>query len=142
MKKSDVEVIERKTVFQGYFQVDEYKLRHKRFEGGMTDVMTREIFERGHSSIVLLYDPDLDQVVLIEQFRLGALAATASPWFPDDYSPLLIEAVAGPLMRAKHQKILRARKSSNKPAASYSTYYPSTGFSSAKAAILNVALRS
>jgi len=54
MKKSNVNVIERKTVFQGYFQVDEYKLRHKRFEGGITDVMTRKIFERGHSSIVLL----------------------------------------------------------------------------------------
>jgi ADP-ribose pyrophosphatase len=95
MKKSDVEVIEQKTVFQGYFRVDQYKLRHKKFEGGMTEVMTREIFERGHSSIVLLYDPDLDKVVLIEQFRMGAFAASASPWFSDDYSPWLIEAVAG-----------------------------------------------
>ena len=95
MKKSDVEVIDQKTVFQGYFRVDEYKLRHKRFEGGMTEVMTREVFERGHFCIVLLYDPDLDQVVLLEQFRAGVLAATASPWIPNDYTPWLIEAVAG-----------------------------------------------
>jgi ADP-ribose pyrophosphatase len=44
---------------------------------------------------VLLYDPGSDKVVLIEQFRVGAFAATASPWFSDDYSPWLIEAVAG-----------------------------------------------
>jgi ADP-ribose pyrophosphatase len=95
IKKSDIDLIEQKTFFQGYFRVDQYKLRHKKFEGGMTDTMTREIFERGHSSIVLLYDPDLDKVVLIEQFRMGAFAATASTWFSDDYSPWLIEAVAG-----------------------------------------------
>jgi ADP-ribose pyrophosphatase len=110
MKKSNVNVIERKTVFQGYFQVDEYKLRHKRFEGGMTDVMTRRIFERGHSSIVLLYDPDLDQVVLIKQFRLGALAAIASPWFPDDYFPLLIEAVAGIIDEGKTPEDIARRE--------------------------------
>ena len=95
MKNPDVKAIEKKTLFQRYFRVDEYTLRHKRFEGGMTDIMTREVFERGHSCIVLLYDPDLDQVVLVEQFRAGVLAATDSPWFPDDYAPWLIEAVAG-----------------------------------------------
>jgi ADP-ribose pyrophosphatase len=49
--------------------------------------MAREVFERGHSVAVLLYDPQADCVVLAEQFRAGALAAGLHPW--------LIECVAG-----------------------------------------------
>jgi ADP-ribose pyrophosphatase len=56
----------------------------------------REIFERGHAAACLLYDPDLDKLVLIEQFRAGAYAALASPWFDGgETSPWLIEIIAG-----------------------------------------------
>lgn len=82
-----VEVLEKTTPFKGYFQVDLYRLRHRKFDGGWTEEMTREIFERGHAAAVLLYDPARDTVVLIEQFRPGAYAAGMEPW--------LIEVVAG-----------------------------------------------
>ncbi len=82
-----IEVLERSTPFQGYFRVDKYRLRHRRFGGGWTEEMTREIFERGHAASVLPYDPDRDAVVLLEQFRAGALAAGMEPW--------LTEVVAG-----------------------------------------------
>jgi len=82
-----VEVIEKTTPFQGYFQVDLYRLRHRKYDGGWSGEMTREIFERGHAAAVLLYDPQRDSVVLIEQFRPGAYAAALEPW--------LIEIVAG-----------------------------------------------
>ncbi len=82
-----IEVIEKTTPFQGYFRIDRYRLRHRKFDGGWTDVMSREIFERGHAAAVLLYDPARDRVVLIEQFRPGAYAAGMAPW--------LIEVVAG-----------------------------------------------
>ena len=83
----DVLLIAKETVFKGYFQIDRYRLRHRRFDGGWTDEIVREVFERGHASVVLLYDPDRDRVALIEQFRPGALAADWYPW--------LIECVAG-----------------------------------------------
>ena len=82
-----IEVIEKTTPFQGYFRIDRYRLRHRKFDGGWTDEMSREIFERGHAAAVLLYDPERDRVVLIEQFRPGAYAAGMEPW--------LIEVVAG-----------------------------------------------
>jgi ADP-ribose pyrophosphatase len=82
-----IEVIEKTTPFQGYFQVDLYRLRHRKHDGGWSGEMTREIFERGHAAAVLLYDPERDSVVLIEQFRPGAYAAAMEPW--------LIEIVAG-----------------------------------------------
>ena len=84
---STVELIERQAVFQGYFRIDRLKLRHKLFAGGMSNVITREIFERGHAAAVLPYDPNRDEVVLIEQFRPGALVAGWQPW--------LFEPVAG-----------------------------------------------
>lgn len=83
----NVEIIEKTTPFQGYFRIDRYTLRHRRHDGGWTAPMTREIFERGHASGVLLYDPVTDRVGLIEQFRPGALAAGWHPW--------LVEVVAG-----------------------------------------------
>lgn len=82
-----IEVVERCTVYQGYFRMDRYRLRHRKFDGSWTEVMQREVFERGHAAAVLLYDPHRDQVAMIEQFRIGAFAAGHPAW--------LLEAVAG-----------------------------------------------
>ncbi len=96
IKARDVEVIEKETAFQGYFRVDRYRLKHRRFEGAMGPEITREVFERGHAACCLLYDPDLDKLALIEQFRPGAYAALSSPWFDEaEDSPWLIEVIAG-----------------------------------------------
>lgn len=86
-KVDGVDILERVTAYQGYFRIDRYVLRHKRFDGGWTQPISREVFERGHAAAVLLYDPARDEVALIEQFRAGALAAGWHPW--------LIEIVAG-----------------------------------------------
>lgn len=82
-----VETLSTKTVFKGYFRVDEWLLRHVRFGGGWSGEIKREVFERGHAVAVLLYDPVRDEVALIRQFRVGALAAGWDPW--------LYEIVAG-----------------------------------------------
>lgn len=87
MDDQDYEIIERTPVFQGYFRIDRYRVRHRKFDGGWTDVFPREVFERGHAVGVLLFDPVRDRVVLIEQFRVGAVAAGKPAW--------LLEVVAG-----------------------------------------------
>jgi len=92
----DVEVIEKIRKHDGYFKIDRYRLRHRKHEGGVTEILDREIFERGHVVAVLLFDPDLDRLVFIEQFRPGAYAAFNSPWFNQEtHSPWLLECVAG-----------------------------------------------
>ncbi len=83
----DVEILEHSTPYRGYFRIDAYRLRHRRFGGGWTGVMAREIFERGRAAVVLPYDPLRDEVILLEQFRIGAYAAGLGPW--------LVETVAG-----------------------------------------------
>lgn len=87
MDKHDVEVVERRAGYQGYFRLDVYRLRHRLHDGGWSDVISREVLERGHAVAALLYDPARDAVVMIEQFRVGALAAGRRPW--------LCELVAG-----------------------------------------------
>ncbi|MBF0562528.1 MAG: NUDIX domain-containing protein [Alphaproteobacteria bacterium] len=84
---ADVEIIEAQTVYQGYFRIDRYRLRHRLHDGGWGAEITRELFERGQAVAILLYDPDADALVLIEQFRIGALTVGWQPW--------LIEVVAG-----------------------------------------------
>jgi len=85
--ENDVDIIEKTVAFKGYFQIDRYLLRFRRFDGSWSKPVTREIFERGHAVGLLLYDPDLDRVGLCEQFRPGAHAAGWTPW--------LIEIPAG-----------------------------------------------
>ncbi|CAK0770285.1 ADP-ribose pyrophosphatase [Azospirillaceae bacterium] len=85
--QADVEIQERREAYKGYFQVDAYRLRHRKFNGEWTRPIEREVFERGHAVAVLLYDPEKDAVVLIRQFRIGAYAAGRLPW--------LTEVVAG-----------------------------------------------
>jgi ADP-ribose pyrophosphatase len=72
---SDVEILAREIAYQGYFRVDRWRLRFRTFAGPMSAPVEREVFERGHAVAVLPYDPVADSVVLIEQFRVGALAA-------------------------------------------------------------------
>lgn len=79
-RQRDVEVLQRETVFQGYFRVDRYRLRHRLFGGGWSRPFQRELFERGHAAAVLPYDPQRDSVLLIEQFRIGPYAHGGSPW--------------------------------------------------------------
>lgn len=91
----DVEVVEKTTPFQGYFRLDRYHLRHRLFEGGWSDVMSREVFERGHAVGVLPYDPVRDAIILIEQFRIGAYIGAIEGRLGADESPWLLEIVAG-----------------------------------------------
>ena len=82
-----VEILDKTVCYDGFFRMERYRLRHRLFSGAWSRVLTRELFERGHAAAVLPYDPALDAVVLVEQFRIGALEAPGSPW--------LLEIVAG-----------------------------------------------
>jgi ADP-ribose pyrophosphatase len=81
------EVLNKTIGYDGFFRMEKYRLRHELFRGGWSPDITRECLERGHAVAVLLYDPDHDQVVLLEQFRVGALEFPGGPW--------LLEIVAG-----------------------------------------------
>ncbi len=83
----NVEIVNTKIAYQGFFKIEKYRLRHSLFGGGMSADIEREMFRRGDSAGVLLYDPELDNVVLLEQFRIGAVEDPRGSW--------LFEIVAG-----------------------------------------------
>jgi len=82
-----VEVIDKRTVFEGHYRIERYHLRHTLHAGGMSETLSRELFERGQVAAVLPVDPVRDEVILIEQFRIGPYAVGWDPW--------LLEGVAG-----------------------------------------------
>ncbi len=71
------------TAFQGFFRIQRYRFRHTLFAGGWSAEIVRELFERGHAAAVMPYDPWLDRVVVIEQFRVGALHLDRGPWLKE-----------------------------------------------------------
>lgn len=83
----DVNVLSKERAFDGFFKIDRYRLSHRLFNGGWSQELQRELFVRGNASCVLPYDPVTDQVVLLEQFRIGAQGHDQTPW--------LLELVAG-----------------------------------------------
>ncbi len=67
------------TVWNGRFPLQRVAFRNRRFDGKMSGQRVWELWRRGKAAAVLPYDPVTDQVVVIEQFRLPALAAGQAP---------------------------------------------------------------
>jgi ADP-ribose pyrophosphatase len=80
MSEDALEIIDHETAYQGFFRVGRYRLRYRRYDGGWSPELSREVFERGRAVGLLLYDPIGDAVVLVEQFRLPAHLAGFTSW--------------------------------------------------------------
>jgi len=95
--EKDYEIVNRQIIHEGFFRYVKYDLRHRLFKGGWTAVLHRELVERSCAAGILPYDPILDQVVLITQFRVGAIPHSKIHSSTTKTSPWLIEIVAGVL---------------------------------------------
>jgi len=76
----EAKILDKKQVYSGFFNVNQYKVEHDLFVGGRSPALIRECFERGPATGVLAFDPIRDKVVLIEQFRIGAFVNNESGW--------------------------------------------------------------
>jgi ADP-ribose diphosphatase len=79
-KRPRVRILRKTSAYRGYFQLDRYTLRHRLYRGGWSAPMRREVFERGNTVGILLYDPPRDALALVEQFRLPAYLAGFPAW--------------------------------------------------------------
>lgn len=77
--RPDVRIEAEDRVWNGRFPLDRVRFRHRRFDGAFSEPRTWEVWRRGRAAAMLPYDPVKDVVVLIEQFRLPALAAGLLP---------------------------------------------------------------
>lgn len=97
------QIIRKETAYAGFFRMEKYWLKHTLYAGGWSDEICRELFIRGRCVAVLLYDPQADKVVLIEQFRIGAVWQPEQAW--------LVEIVAGAIEEGETAEQVAYRES-------------------------------
>ncbi|MFW2033912.1 NUDIX domain-containing protein [Acinetobacter junii] len=78
---SDVSIESRENLFRGFIQVEKVTIKHRLFnKSNYSSSIHRELIHRPEAAGVLLYDNQQRRFALIEQFRIGALNDTVSPW--------------------------------------------------------------
>jgi ADP-ribose pyrophosphatase len=83
----DLKITGHEIAFRRHLRLDVYRFHHRLYSGEWSDERVYDVVRRGAAVAVLLYDPEREAVVLVEQFRLPPLLAGYSPW--------VVETVAG-----------------------------------------------
>lgn len=86
----------------------------------MGNEISREVFVRHDAVCMLPYDPQRDEVVLIEQFRVGVLGKTGNPW--------LIELVAGLIDKDEQPEQVAHREAQEEAGLDISALWPMTKY--------------
>ena len=88
MADKKYDLIHREALFQGYYRVDRFHIRQQLDDGSWSNVFSREVFDANkYAATVLLFDPQHDKVVMIEEFRAGPMSKGDEPF--------MIQVVAG-----------------------------------------------
>jgi ADP-ribose pyrophosphatase len=83
----DLRIVAHEVAFRRHLRLDVFRFQHRLYSGEWSGERVHDVVRRGAAVAVLLYDPDREAVVLVEQFRLPPLLAGYSPW--------VVEVVAG-----------------------------------------------
>ena len=78
----------KRSVYKGFFSVEEHDLTYQKFNNEQSNIVTRSTLVSSDAVIVLPYDPVNDRILLIEQFRAG-------PYVKGDENPWVLEPIAG-----------------------------------------------
>ena len=78
-RKLQAHIRRRTPLHEGFLKVYRYVIDVERHRGGSVQ-LEWELMERGHAVAVLGHDPKRDQVVLVNEFRPGALIAGDHPF--------------------------------------------------------------
>lgn len=100
-------ILQTETKTDGFLPVKRYRLQHSLFAGGISAELIRERVEGYRAASLLPYDPVTDQVVLIEQFRIGALEDVAGAWILEVVGGI-IEGEQGPEQVARREAMEEA----------------------------------
>ena len=121
----DVRILERSPLYDGHFRMSRLTLEHRCFDGSWSESLKRELFERGDAVGVLPYDPVSDSLVLVEQFRPGAIRGDCSPW--------MLELIAGVVEEGEADEAVVHREALEEAGCELSdlmpvaSYFPSAG---------------
>lgn len=126
--KKEWEIQQNDICYDGFFTLSRYQIRHSLFNGGWNKPVVREVLGGVRAAAVLVYDSKLDSILLVEQFRVGAINNVRGPW--------LMEYVAGVVEEGETGEDVVRRESMEEAGVSLgdvhyiTTYYPSPGGSS------------
>jgi len=116
-----------KNLHQGFYNLKEINFSHKKHNGDWTPIVKREIFGGAHVSTVLPYDPIKKKILLLRQFRAGAIKRK--------HDPMMLEIVAGMIDKgetpaeAAKRECLEETGEKVRTLVSICSYYPSPGSS-------------
>ena len=78
-RKLQAKILQKTPLHEGFLKVYGYEIEVERQRGGSAR-LTWEMMERGHAVAVLGHDPSRDEIVLVNEFRPGALVAGDYPY--------------------------------------------------------------
>ena len=119
-KIENIEVVKKQPLYKKFFRADEYYFKYPHYNGEMSDVVSREILERGNAVGVLLYDPDKDAFIFVEQMRAGIYFAGEDPW--------ILECVAGMIDGNETPERVAVREAKEEAGADVSDLEPITSY--------------
>jgi len=85
---TNIQIKDLKREYLGFFALNQVDLKYPFFDNSTSGVKSRTILMGSEASLILPYDPILDKVLLVEQFRIG-------PFCRGDKAPWVYEPVAG-----------------------------------------------
>ena len=86
-------IINTQKIYDGFCKVFKVNFQHELFNGTLGNIKEHELFVRHQCVGVLPYNPITNQIILIKQFRVGALDPFNN--FKPQFNPWLLEIVAG-----------------------------------------------
>ncbi len=111
MSDKIVSIIEQTTLSKGFYRFEKATLQHVAFEGGWVKPITREFIIQDDSVSVLLFDPKRNQLVFVEQFRVGAFFSSyLSNTETDAARAWILEIVAGAIEPKEKAKTVAIRE--------------------------------
>jgi len=126
MADKKYDLIHREALFQGYYRVDRFHIRQRLDDGSWSEVFSREVFDANkHAATVLLFDPQHDKVVMIEEFRAGPMSK--------GHEPFMIQVVAGAVDPGETSETAARREAMEEAGCEVTdlqklhTYYPCPG---------------
>ena len=73
------EILDRSVLYDSFNRLTRLLYRYRKYDGGWSAPLDKEIFQRGPAAAILPYDPVRDAIVMVEQFRPGTLLLGENP---------------------------------------------------------------
>ena len=126
MKKNH-NIIDKKTLYRGFFELNQFTFKHKKHDGSWSKTLIREVLKETDVATVLPYDSKAKKIILVDQFRSGLIE--------NNLEPTIKEIIAGFIDKGESPEEAAIRECKEETGCSVHqlrkifSYYPSPSFS-------------